>query len=120
MPYPGGWTREYGFERAIEILKSPDLPSAIFAMDDELAMGAMMAARELGLRIGSDLSVAGFDDVPEAALCEPPLTTIAQPYTEIGMRAVGLLLGSMRGGGGERILLPGRMIVRASTGRLPV
>jgi DNA-binding LacI/PurR family transcriptional regulator len=85
-------------------------------MDDELAMGVLMAARELGLRIGRDLSVAGFDDVPEAAQSDPPLTTVLQPYTEIGTRAVGLLLGTMRGGSGERILLPGRMIVRASTG----
>ncbi|MBC7808066.1 MAG: LacI family DNA-binding transcriptional regulator [Akkermansiaceae bacterium] len=116
IPYPGGWTREYGYERAIIILKETDRPSAIFAMDDELAMGAMIAARELGLRIGRDLSVAGFDDVPEATQCDPPLTTISQPYTEIGARAVGLLLGTMRGGGGGRILLPGRMIIRASTG----
>ncbi|MBC8138325.1 MAG: LacI family DNA-binding transcriptional regulator [Fibrella sp.] len=114
--YPGGWTREYGYERASQILKETNPPSAIFAMDDELAMGAMIAARELGLRIGQDLSIAGFDDIPEAALCDPPLTTVLQPYTEIGTRAVGLLLGTMRGGSGDRILLPGKMIVRNSTG----
>ncbi len=116
VPYPGGWTREYGYERAIDMLKGTDRPSAIFAMDDELAMGAMMAGRELGLRIGHDLSVAGFDDVPEAAQSDPPLTTILQPYAEIGTRAVGLLLGTMRGGSGSRILLPGELVVRASTG----
>lgn len=115
-PYPGDWTRTSGYERAIEILKSPDPPSAIFAMDDELAMGVILAAQELKLRIGQDLSIAGFDDVPEASQSTPPLTTILQPYTEIGTRAVGLLLSTMRGGSGERILLPGQLILRASTG----
>lgn len=115
-PYPGDWTRTSGYERAIEILKSPNPPSAIFAMDDELAMGVILAAQELKLRIGQDLSIAGFDDVPEASQSVPPLTTILQPYTEIGTRAVGLLLSTMRGGSGERILLPGQLILRASTG----
>ena len=98
------------------LLSRFERPTAIFASNDVSAFGVMEAARELGLRIPEDLSVVGFDDIPEASNVDPPLTTVRQPLEEMGRVAVRTLLATMHDQGHrtERIELPTRLIVRAS------
>ncbi len=99
------------------LAKSPR-PTAILALSDQLAFGVMAAADELGISIPEDLSVVGFDDVPEAARAEPPLTTIYQPHVEKGVKAGRRLVALLEGEDpGEREILATRLVVRGSTGR---
>lgn len=90
-------TREDGEAAALDLLARPDRPTAIFACNDLQALGAYKAARRLGLRIPADLSVIGFDDLPVAALVDPPLTTVRQPLTEMAAAATELALALGRG-----------------------
>ncbi|MBB5874310.1 DNA-binding LacI/PurR family transcriptional regulator [Allocatelliglobosispora scoriae] len=90
-------TREDGHAAALTLLTGPDRPTAIFAGNDLQALGVYQAARALGLRIPADLSVVGFDDLPIAALVEPPLTTVHQPLTEMAVAATELALALGRG-----------------------
>jgi LacI family transcriptional regulator len=88
-------------------------------MSDAMAIGAMRAARELGLRVPQDLSVVGFDDIDLAAHVDPPLTTVNQPVREKGARAVELLADAIEQGEANRAVhrrLPTRLVVRGSTG----
>jgi DNA-binding LacI/PurR family transcriptional regulator len=97
-------------------------PTAVLAMSDAMAVGAMTAARELGLRIPEDLSVVGFDDVDLAAHVDPPLTTVHQPIRQKGADAVRLLLAEVEqrtANRPEHLRLATRLIVRASTGPAP-
>ena len=97
-------------------------PTAVVAMSDAMAIGAMRAARELGLRIPDDLSVVGFDDIDLAAHVDPPLTTVHQPIRQKGADAVRLLLAEVEQRAANRpehIRLATRLIVRASTGPAP-
>jgi DNA-binding LacI/PurR family transcriptional regulator len=95
-------------------------PTALLAMSDQYALGALDAARTLGLNVPGDLSVVGFDDVPGAARAEPALTTISQPHLLKGQRAAQLLVALLQGAG-ERaptaVFLPTEIVVRASTAR---
>lgn len=109
-----------GYEITKNVLKSArGRPTAIFALTDVVAVGAMRAARDRGLSVPDDLSVIGFDDIPLARQCIPALTTIAQPTDEMGHRAAEILLASL----GNRdvpvteTVLETRLIVRESTRR---
>lgn len=88
----GNWKRASAREKATTILERQDRPSAIFACSDLMALGIYDAARQLGLRIPEDLSVVGFDDVPEAEWAVPALTTVQQPIAEMGSAALRMLL----------------------------
>lgn len=102
----------------LELLREPTPPTAILAMSDILAFGALEAAREHGVPVPSKLSVVGFDDTPGAAHATPPLTTVAQPHEEKGRLAAEQLIDAIeRGGTGEpsRTLLPTELVVRDST-----
>ncbi len=97
-------------------------PTAVLAMSDAMAIGAMRAARQLGLRIPDDLSVVGFDDIDLAALVDPALTTVHQPIRQKGIDAVRLLLAEMEPRADhqpEHLRLETRLIVRGSTGPAP-
>ena len=84
----GNWSAESGERGLHELLaKSPDL-QAVFACNDQMALGLMRAAHSLGKRIPEDLAVVGFDDIPESAFYYPPLTTIRQGLYELGQAAV--------------------------------
>jgi LacI family transcriptional regulator len=106
-----------GIEAAGRLLELPEPPTAIFAFNDAIAIGALRAARERGLRVPEDLSILGFDDIRHATIVMPALTTIRQPLAEMGRAAVGLLNRVLDGGPGERlhIELPTRLVVREST-----
>jgi DNA-binding LacI/PurR family transcriptional regulator len=90
-------TREAGHVAALDLLRRADRPTAIFACNDLQALGVYQAARAAGLRIPADLSVVGFDDLPVAALIDPPLTTVHQPLTEMAVAATELALALGRG-----------------------
>ena len=104
--------------RLLLALPDPERPTAILAMSDRLAIGALAAAAELGLRVPRDLSVAGFDDVPEAVRLG--LTTIRQPARAKGRRAAVILAaGEAAPAGGRRVRLPTELVARGSTGPVP-
>jgi LacI family transcriptional regulator len=97
----------------------PEPPTAIFAANDLISFGVMAAAAERGLRIPRDLSIVGFDDLPQAALARPALTTVRQPMYRIGLTAVELLLDLVEGRppSRSRIELETELVIRESTMR---
>ena len=110
---------EEGCRGASALLDQANRPSAILAISDQLALGALAAARQRGLTVPRDLSITGFDDIPAAAMADPPLTTARQPLREKGALAARLLLEGWDGVPPTRIL-PTELIVRASTGPAPI
>lgn len=115
-----GSSKALGREAADALLSRKPRLTAILALSDQLALGAIEVARERGLSVPEDLSVVGFDDVPEAAMSTPPLTTVYQDHAEKGELAGRLLVAQLRQEQTQdRNLLPARLVVRGSTGRLP-
>jgi LacI family transcriptional regulator len=106
-----------GAEAAGPLLDLADRPTAIFAFNDNLAIGVLRQARARGLRVPEDLSVVGFDDSEQSALVTPALTTVRQPLAEMGRMAVSLLLRLVENQSVEtlRIELATRLVVRDST-----
>jgi DNA-binding LacI/PurR family transcriptional regulator len=98
------------------LLDRADRPTAIVCLSDVVAIGVLEAAAERGIAVPTELSVGGFDDVPEAATARPPLTTVRQPHQTKGSEAVRLLL---EGPEAESVLLPIELVVRASTAPAP-
>ena len=116
----GGYQADLTSQGARELLTLPDRPTAVFAANDKSALGVMSVARELGLRVPEDLSIVGFDDIPEAASAAPPLTTMAQPLHDLGARALTMLIQLLEGKEVvSHVELPATLIVRASTGPAP-
>ncbi|MBZ0309957.1 MAG: LacI family transcriptional regulator [Anaerolineae bacterium] len=105
-----------GYNATHELLALPEHPTAIFAANDISALGAMEAIRERNLRIPEDISLVGFDDIPQAALAYPKLTTIRQPLHQMGSEAVKLLLEHLEHPSSEmrRILLDTELVIRDS------
>jgi LacI family transcriptional regulator len=112
----GGYQPESAEGPAREMLQLSDRPTAVFAANDVSAIQTMIVARSLGLSVPDDLSVVGFDNVPESALCDPPLTTIDQSIQQMGYDAVGLLLRLIEDAPvpTTQITLPTRLVVRGS------
>lgn len=96
-------------------------PTGVLAMSDAIAIGAMSAARDLGVLVPDQLSIVGFDDIDVAAHVEPPLTTVHQPIREKGVEAARLLLAEIEGREPrtERRRLPTRLVIRGSTAPPP-
>lgn len=103
-----------GMDAAGTLLALEAAPTALFAVADTLAIGAIKAFRRVGRRVPEDIAVIGFDDIPVARLFEPELTTIAQPVRELGAAAAELLLKRLAGGPAESRTLQHALIVRAS------
>jgi LacI family transcriptional regulator len=100
---------------ARQLLSQPDRPTAVFAANDLSAIATMTAAHGLGLTVPGDLSVIGFDNVPESALASPPLTTIMQPLQQMGAEALLLLVDLIAGVERDtHVRLPTKLVVRAS------
>jgi LacI family transcriptional regulator len=114
--YEGTFFQPDGYAGASALLELPQPPTAIFASNDVMAMGAMDAVRNRGLRVPDDVSVIGFDDIPQAAMIRPALTTISQPLEKMGRVATQMLLDLLRHPEKEanRIELPTQLIVRDS------
>lgn len=117
----GGYQAALTEEAARELLRGFDRPTAVFAANDMSALGVLAVARELGLRVPEDLSVVGFDDVPEAAASHPPLTTMAQPLQALGAQALHMLIELLDGRPvPAHVQMPARLVIRASTGPAPI
>jgi len=115
----GGYHAAEGYEMAMGVLAMRRPPSAIFAVNNFIAAGALAAARTMGRRVPDDLSIVAFDDLPTNWLADPFLTVAAQPAYELGQRAAELLLERLEGDGKRRarsIVLPTEVIVRRSSG----
>jgi LacI family transcriptional regulator len=112
----GDFFQPRAYQAASQLLSLADPPTAIFASNDVSAFGAIQAAADRGVRIPHDLSLVGFDDIPQAAFSQPALTTVRQPLEEMGRVAARLLLASMRDPdlAPTRIELPTELVVRAS------
>lgn len=119
----GDFTFQSGLDQAKALLALPDRPTAIFASNDDMALGCIAAIAEAGLMTPGDVSVAGFDDSPSARFSRPQLTTVRQPVAEMSSVAAKLLIEQARNGAtSERPvdeLLPFTLIHRASTAPPP-
>lgn len=116
-----GLTIEEGRKACLELLERGELPDAIFAANDPLAIGALKVLKEKGIKIPEEISVIGFSDEPITALIEPPITTIAQPGFEMGQLATQLLLDEISHKSDEERLpsvkreLKTELVIREST-----
>jgi len=115
-PVLGDWTADLGFELGLKLLHHNEF-TAVFASNDQMALGIMHAAAELGIPVPAGLSVVGFDDIPEAKHFGPPLTTVRQDFERIGGAAIDLLIAEIEGSEPPQpVLLPvPELIVRGST-----
>ncbi|WP_182908870.1 LacI family DNA-binding transcriptional regulator [Microbispora sp. H13382] len=113
----GDFNPESAIPLARALLERPDRPTAIFAASDGMALKVLEVAKELGLDVPGDLSVVGFDNIPESALAEPALTTVDQSMYRLGHEAARMLKSLVTGEweGPRQILLPTRLVVRGST-----
>jgi len=112
----GYFDLQSGIDAGRALLGGARRPTAIFATNDEMAIGVMIAARDFGLDVPHDLSVAGFDDAPMSRLFWPPLTTVRQPLEDMGGNAVEALVKRDNMGAIE---LPCELVVRNSTAAPP-
>ncbi len=112
----GGYDAATAAEPARRLLELESRPTAIFAANDVTALETIAVARSVGMRVPDDLSVVGFDNVPESALGDPTLTTVEQPIQEMGREAVRLLLELIEDPllPPARVILPTRLVVRQS------
>ena len=110
-----------GYLSTVELLRSESAPTAIVCMDDLTAMGAMRAAREHDLEIGTDLSIIGYNDISVATVIDPPLTTLHVPIRKVGERLAEMLLGQIAGRPArdfQEVWEP-QLVLRASDGPAP-
>jgi DNA-binding LacI/PurR family transcriptional regulator len=111
---------DFGYKATLELLDLPedDRPTALIALNDMMALGALQATKDRGLTVGQQIAVAGFDDSPMVQYTFPPLTTLHQPITEIGQRIIEMLMEYINTGSmpqNPNILVAPRLIVRKST-----
>ncbi|UGQ10848.1 LacI family DNA-binding transcriptional regulator [Yinghuangia sp. ASG 101] len=113
----GDWTAESGYRLGRALAEDPDT-TAVFVANDQMALGLLRALREAGRDVPGDVSVVGFDNIPESAYFPPPLTTVDQDFAAIGQASVRLLLDQVPAGGrpspGTEHVAP-RLVVRRST-----
>ncbi|MBC2666704.1 LacI family DNA-binding transcriptional regulator [Novosphingobium flavum] len=117
----GDFSINSGLRRTLELLDSPNPPTAIFCLSDEMAMGALAAFRERGLTCPRDISLAGFDDIAYAQYMNPPLTTVRQPMESMGHEVFRILHDFLTGTPSlvRRVTLAHQLIARESTGPAP-
>lgn len=116
----GDMTIKSGNIASKELLAREDPPTAIFASNDLMAIGAMKEIQGRGLKVPESTSIVGFDDIPMASLVTPALTTIAQPKYEMGVEAMNLLIRMIekKGASKSKVVLDTRLVVRESAKRL--
>ena len=119
----GDWTPSSGYaagkELAARMRAEGGGVTAVFLGNDQMALGLLAALHEEGLSVPGDVSVVGFDDLPEAPYFSPPLTTVRQDFAELGRRGVQLLLARLRGEELHLDAVPPELLVRSSTGPAP-
>jgi DNA-binding LacI/PurR family transcriptional regulator len=117
----GDWSPHSGYEagqRLAARLADDDGLTAVFVANDQMALGLLRAFQEAGIDVPGRVSVAGFDDIPEAAYFCPPLTTVRQDFAEVGRRSISLLLEQLDAGRARhapRVVAPATLVVRSST-----
>jgi DNA-binding LacI/PurR family transcriptional regulator len=115
----GDWTADSGFQAGQELARIGGV-TAVFCANDQMALGLTHAFHQAGLKVPGDISVVGFDDIPEAAYLWPPLTTVRQDFAELGRRCVARLVSSALLGAQVHLApLEPSLVVRSSTGRPP-
>lgn len=117
----GDFTMWSGLNAAFQFCNMKVRPTAVFSMNDEMAIGAMQTLKNQGIRIPEDMSVTGFDDIAYAKYSDPSLTTISQPAEEMGKMAMDMLLKVIEGEplSQRECVLPTEFIIRKSTGPAP-
>jgi DNA-binding LacI/PurR family transcriptional regulator len=118
----GDWTPSSGHaagRRLAARIRAGEDVTAIFLANDQMALGLLAALHEEGLAVPGDVSVVGFDDLPESPYFTPPLTTVRQDFAELGRRGVQLVLSRLRGENLHPDPVPPALLVRASTGPAP-
>ncbi|MGB3482020.1 MAG: LacI family DNA-binding transcriptional regulator [Mycobacterium sp.] len=116
-PWPGDWTPARGYEIGRELARRGDM-TAVFVANDQMAIGVLHAFAEAGLSVPGDVSVVGFDDIPEAAYLNPALTTVRQDFHAVGQRAIDLVTAALDGSATSMPLLAPELIIRNSTAPL--
>ncbi|MCX4649730.1 MULTISPECIES: LacI family DNA-binding transcriptional regulator [unclassified Streptomyces] len=116
----GDWSADSGYRAGLRLAEQDDC-TAVFAANDQMALGLLRALEERGRKVPDDVSVIGFDDIPDSGSFQPPLTTVHQDFAEVGRRCVESALRQVRQGETEpgATLVPTRLVVRESTGRPP-
>ncbi|GAA3176959.1 LacI family DNA-binding transcriptional regulator [Blastococcus jejuensis] len=118
-PLRGDWTPSSGYAAGRQLadrIRAGEDVTAVFLANDQMALGLLAAFHEAGLEAPDDVSVVGFDDLPEAPYFTPPLTTVRQDFAELGRRGVQLVLARLRGEDLHPRPVPAQLIVRASSG----
>ncbi len=109
----GDWSPQSGYEAGKILAANPDV-TAVFVANDQMAVGLLLALHEAGRSVPGDISVVGFDDIPESAYLIPPLTTVRQDFAEVGRRCLQQLDGIMHGEVDAHVAIRPKLVVRAS------
>lgn len=115
----GDFSETSGFEAAVELARRPTRPSAVFAANDAMAIGALSAFRDAGLAVPGDIAVVGFDDIPLARFVEPPLSSVHVDISALGACATLRLLDAMQHPDSHEVrreIMPTTLVVRRSCG----
>jgi DNA-binding LacI/PurR family transcriptional regulator len=120
LPLYGDWTARAGYEHGRVLTGDPEI-TAVFAANDQMALGVLRAVHLVGRAVPRDVSVIGFDDIPEARYLTPPLTTVRQDFDAVGRESVRLLLDAIEAPTGEpaRVSVVPELVVRESTAHAP-
>lgn len=114
-PLRGSWSASSGYEAGCRLARRRGV-EAVFAGNDQMALGLLRAFHEAGLRVPRDVLLAGFDDIPEAAYYTPPLTTVRQDFAAVGRRSIELLLRQVGGlRGRQQAVVAPELIIRLSS-----
>jgi DNA-binding LacI/PurR family transcriptional regulator len=125
-PIAGDWSAKSGYEAGAILARMPDV-TAVFAANDQMALGVIRAFSERGRRIPDDVSVVGYDDIPEAAYFTPPLTTVRQDFTRVGENALRLMIEQIDADQSDpaaqapsaKVVIESVLVVRESTAPRP-
>ena len=114
----GDWTREGGYQAMCDLLNREKVPTAVFAANDQMTVGAVKAIKEKGLQIPKDIAIVGFGDTQLASYIEPPLTTVKEPTYEEGVMAAKMLIKLINDEEVKQpqVMLPTKLIIRESCG----
>lgn len=115
----GDFTEAAGYNAALKLLEMSDRPTAIFAANDSMAIGALSALKKAGVKVPDEMAVAGFDDIPLARYMDPPISSVHVPICELGARAVDLLLHGIthkNDHARRRERVSTKLVIRRSTG----
>ncbi|WP_437580778.1 LacI family DNA-binding transcriptional regulator [Sorangium sp. So ce887] len=112
----GDWSARSGYALAPQLVRTPGV-TAVFVANDQMALGLLRFLHESGRETPQDISIVGFDDIPEAAYFTPPLTTVRQDFSEVGRRCLHLLLDQIESGqrSSSRVVVETELVLRKST-----